>query len=92
MNGEGFAYFYWHRRRWTSDTGCALPLLCREEFRREHTVIPAPVAPKREKVGWFIPNSSALIQALRNIQRTPGKRIHCQVLDNGPVEFFAEDI
>lgn len=48
--------------------------------------------PKREEVGWFIPNSYTLLQAMRNIQRTPGKRIHVEVLDNGPIKFYAEDV
>ncbi len=46
--------------------------------------------PPKEKIGWFIPNSAALIETMRNVRKA-GKLCTLEVLPNGPVEFFAED-
>lgn len=43
------------------------------------------------EVGWIIPTGgSNLVPTLRNVVKA-GKRIGVQVLDNGPLKFFAEE-
>lgn len=92
-DGEGYAFAYWDRRK-KAEFGVATchnqPCpACLHDWGVIHRVIPAPS--KREKLGWFIPNSLALIQTMRNAIKA-GKRVVIDVLPNGPVEFFAEDI
>jgi hypothetical protein len=87
MNTEGYAFFWWDRQTGYTcqNQPCAS---CTEIWKEVHRVVPAPV--KRIKLGWFIPNSAALIQTMRNAI-ADGKRVTVDVLPNGPVEFFAED-
>lgn len=95
MSGEGYAFAYWDRRKKAKlgvTTCFQQPCpACFNDWGVIHKVIPAPPpSPKRVKLGWFIPNSSALILTMRNAI-ADGKRVVVEVLPNGPVEFFAED-
>lgn len=94
MNDEGYAFFRWHYRNYAESACDGIKVWCRVEWRDfVHKTIPAPVAlPKRTYVGWFVPNSVELVYTLRSIQKHPGKRIHVEVLDNGPIRFYAEEV
>lgn len=50
---------------------------------------PAP-AKKRVEVGWFLPNSPALIETMRNVAKA-GKLCVVEVMVNGPCKFYAVD-
>lgn len=58
----------------------------------QHAILAAlnSTGEKPVHVGWFIPNSTALIQTLRNVARR-GKKIGTRVEANGVINFFAQD-